>query len=413
VRCWRDKAAQNINIQIGNNAATTTSTPGSVMSPLASNLEIGRSGSVVWDGRIDNVAFWKRVLTTAEWTEYQQSGNGNVYPFTPTANRLTVLTPSAYQVFQRSGSTGTIAIRGSYTGIPTAIEARWNGGGWTTIDAAPANGMYSGSLTGQTGGQGTLEVRFVNNPSVSQSVAYVGVGDVFLIAGQSNASGRATNMQVYSGTSPLALLFGNDYVWKEMVDPTDSIVGQIDAVSNVAPDGTVYGSMWPLLATPFLASQSVPLAFVPCAAGGTSITAWQPGAVHTNQTTLYGSMVARGLLTGCKAVLWWQGETDSDAGMSQATYNSNLDTLANAINADLGVKLMPCKLQNYTSGTAPNRDAIRAAIVEAWGDNTNVLTGPDLSAIPSDDIYHLMSNAHLASAAALWWSALQAAFSYA
>lgn len=249
-------------------------------------------------------------------------------------------------------------------------------------------------------------MRMANQTGITASAAYVGVGDVFVIAGQSNASGRGTNSQSYSHATIKASLFGNDYTWRELADPTDSITNQGDTISKETVQSG--GSVWPLLATSFLADQGVPVSFIPSAKGGTRITDWLPGANHQNRATLYGSMVYRALqVGGVKAILWWQGEADAQDGMSQATYNSNLDSLANAIQADLGVKLMPCKLQNIT---AADETAINAAIAEAWGDNANVLTGPDLSDIATDDTLHLQTDAKLLDAAGRWWTALQTAF---
>jgi hypothetical protein len=244
-----------------------------------------------------------------------------------------------------------------------------------------------------------------NQTGVTASAAYVGIGDVLVIAGQSNASGRGTNSQSYSHATLKASLFGNDYTWRELADPTDSITNQGDAISKETSQAG--GSLWPLLATSFLADQGVPVAFIPCAKGGTRIADWLPGVNHQDRATLYGSMVYRALQSGCKAVLWWQGEGDAQDGTSQATYNSRLDSLANEIQADLGVKLMPCKLQNIT---AAGETGINAAIAEAWGDNANVLTGPDLSDIATDDDVHLQTDAKLLDAAGRWWAALQTAF---
>lgn len=233
--------------------------------------------------------------------------------------------------------------------------------------------------------------------------------DIFIVAGQSNASGRGTNNQSYSHATLSAGLFGNDYVWKNLADPTDSATGQIDTVSS---DGAAAaGSLWPLLATLIMSDQNATVAFVPCAKGGTSITAWLPGANHQDRTTLYGSMVFRaGQVGQIKAVLWWHGETDAIAAMSQATYNGHLDTIANAIQADMGVKLMPCLLQNSSGITDVDEQKIRDATSEAWGDNANVLIGPDFSDIASDDTFHLMTNAKLQLAADRWFVALETAF---
>lgn len=323
---------------------------------------------------------------------------------------LALSAPAQYRVFQRSGTSGTIAITGTLTGAAIAIEARHNGGAWATI-AASASGAFSGNLTSQAQGHGTLEVRPLGWPDLVQSVADVGIGDVFIVAGQSNASGRGTSNQVYAG-SPAARLFGNDYAWKNLTDPTDSGIGQVDSISDDTANNPG-GSVWPLIATSYLTSQGIPVAFVPCAKGGTAIASWQPGVDHQDRTTLYGSMVYRALQTGCKTVLWWQGERDAVLGTSQASYSSDLVSLANAINTDLGVKLMPCKLQTFTGASQAAQDLINAAIVAEWAVG-NVLTGPDLSGLTTtpEDTFHLITNAKLLSAAALWWSALQAAFGY-
>ncbi len=87
-------------------------------------------------------------------------------------------------MFQRDGADlADILITGTYTGGPTAIEARWSGGTWTTIDASPNDGVYLGILENQSAGQGTLEVRFANEIGRAASRAHVGIGDVFVISG--------------------------------------------------------------------------------------------------------------------------------------------------------------------------------------------------------------------------------------
>jgi len=327
---------------------------------------------------------------------------------TPLAGKINIFTPQTYQVIQRSGATGDIIITGIFNQAGSHdVEASFNGGAYATIASGVASGAeFSGTLTGQAEGQGTLTVRLVDTPAVAATVDYVGIGDIFVIAGQSNAMGYGTNNQVYAGALAAAV-FGNDYDWRDCVDPVDRNTLQKDAVSD---DGAVpAGSVWPLLATLIMADQSVPVAFVPCAKGATGITAWQPGADHQDRTTLYGSMAYRALQTGCKAVLYWGYVTDAAAAMNQATFNAYLDAFANAVQADLGVTVMPCQMQNCAGIADVQEAAIRAACVEAWGDNANVEAGPDLSGLASDDNYHLMTDAKLSAAADLWWAALDAA----
>jgi hypothetical protein len=187
----------------------------------------------------------------------------------------------------------------------------------------------------------------------------------------------------------------------------------VDAVS-ADTDPAAAGSPWPLLATALMSARNRPVLFVPCAKGGSPIADWQPGVDHQDRATLYGSMVYRGLQAAnsgtLRAVLWWQGETDAQNSMAQATYNAYLDTLANAIAEDLGIPLLATRLQDLSGWGNVDESAVNAAINEAIADNSNVRAGPDLSDItPSADGVHLTTDAELLTAATRWASAIAAA----
>lgn len=302
-----------------------------------------------------------------------------------------------------TATTGDIPIEGLLPGGPYDVEARYAGGSWTTV-ASGVSGAFTATLPAQPVGNGLFEIRRVGS-SLTTTASNVAIGEVFVLAGQSNASGYGTNNQTYTGTPP-GRLFGNDYLWKPMVDPTDSFVNQVDAVSKDTPLSGARGSVWVKLAGGLADLLGVPVAVVPTALGGTAIAQWLPGADHFNRATLYGSMAYRAQLVGCRTVLWWQGESDALSGTAQATYNSRLDTVANAVSADLGVKLMACKLQVCT-GVVPALEAnINNAIGDAWADNANVLTGPNLTDITSEDDFHILSDALLQTVADRWQAAL-------
>lgn len=325
---------------------------------------------------------------------------------------LTLNTPKSYEVFQRTGATGQVVVSGTihqYAAQGQTIQARWDNGDWQTI-ASAVIGDFAGSMTAVAAGlQKTVDVQ-LSDASETAQATYVGIGDVFLLAGQSNSGGRGTNNQTYSHASLKAALFGNDYLFKELADPSDSATGQVDTVST---DVAAAGSLWPLLATLFMANQGVPVMFIPCSKATTKTATWQPGVDHQLRTTLYGSMIYRGLyVKAVKAVLWHLGEQDIIAGTVPATFNAELDTIANTIMADLGVKSMVCKIQDL-SAYPPGYDesAINAAIGTAWADNANILAGPDFSNItPSTDGLHFVTDAELLEAATRWWAALNAAF---
>ncbi len=319
---------------------------------------------------------------------------------------------SEYQVFQRNNANqADIVVSGTYTGSPTAIEASFNGGPYATIDASPTGGTYSGTLPAQAAGQGMLLVRFVNDTGISSSVANVGVGDIFIISGQSNASGRGNTLNSYSHPTLKAGLFGNDDNWKELADATDSNSGQVDGVSS---DGIAKGSPWPIVATSIMANHGIPVAFVPTAKGGTSTAQWQPGSNHSNTSTLYGSMNRRITAVGgvVKGVLFFQGESDSGANVTQATYETRLGTIVNTIESDfVGTKTMVGQI-GHSNKTG--NDAIRAAQIATINANTNAVLGPatyDINlADEGGDTLHFKSDADMASFAARWYAAIDKEF---
>lgn len=324
---------------------------------------------------------------------------------------ITITTPVSYRVFQRSGTTGTIAVTGTYTGTPGPMEASFNGGAYASLASTPTGGTFSGSIANQAQGQGTLSVRWTGNAGSVVTRTLVGIGDVLIVAGQSNACGMAETNQSYSHATLKACKFGNNYAWAELADPLDSNSSQVDSVSSDTGTG---GSCWLRLATKWMASQSVPVAFVPCAKIGTQITTdWAIPGNHQDRTTLYGSMVYRALQTGCKVVLWWQGESDAVEGTSESTYNAALDALANAVNGDLGVKLMPCKLEAMDDAPwsfPSERLVINSAINTAWGDNSNVVAGADFTSFDFNGIHY--SAAMCDDVGDAWWTAAKTAYGW-
>jgi hypothetical protein len=354
-------------------------------------------------------------------------GSGTGPTLTPVP-ALTVSSPAPYQVVQRTVpvvGTGPIPIAGTYSGGGTvSIEARFNGGSWATI-ATGVTGAFGGTLTGQAQGSGSLDVRVVSTTTAT-SVHHVGVGDVFVVAGQSNATGHGTNNQVWSHASLTAGMFGNDYAWHRLVDPLDRASAQygetqIDSVSDdtvqAGSGGTPAGSYWPLLAQQILDGKGIPVAFVPCPLGGTAIAQWQPGGNHQDRTTLYGSMAYRALTAGgaggVRAVLWHQGEADATtgSGTSQAQYTARLQALGDAVLSDLAVPLVAAKIHAFAS-PANDITIVNSSVVAVAGTH-NVLLGPDFH-LPSDitTTLHFTTDAELLAAATRWYAALGAAGIY-
>ena len=81
VVAWYDAAADLMWIAI--NDGTPESASDSVGPVDSTNdLRVGRLGTAYWDGDLDALGIWGRVLTAGERTQLYNSGNGLEYPFT-------------------------------------------------------------------------------------------------------------------------------------------------------------------------------------------------------------------------------------------------------------------------------------------------------------------------------------------
>lgn len=218
-------------------------------------------------------------------------------------------------------------------------------------------------------------------------------GDVFIVAGQSNAVGQALTLN--SAANPSAVMFKHGTtIWAHLQDPTDSIG---------------FGSVWPIVGDLYVAARLAPVGFVTTAVNGTTSGQWLPGQLYFIQMIDLYNQSGGG---NVKGVLWWQGETDALGHISQAAYHSNLVAIAGQIGTTLGVKMFVAKLQSCTGIPAGDEANINAAIVAAWSDIPNVVAGPDLSDLVSDDSFHLTSDAKVQIAATRWWTAIRTQFGW-
>ena len=317
--------------------------------------------------------------------------------------------PHSYQVFQRDDlDEADIVVSGRAVGLGRHLEVRWGNEPWTPF-VCRADGAFALRLGARPPGQATLKVRSASRHDVVISRPYVGVGDIYVVAGQSNASGRGTSPNRYTHPVLTAVLFGNDDRWKELLDPVDGAAGQVDRVSA---DPLAGGSVWPLLATKLMAAEGVPVAFVPCAKGSTPIRMWvADAATPQSHDTLYGSMLRRVRAVGgrVRAVLFWQGEADARRLTSTEAYAAELRSLAAALARDCGAPLVAAQLGDYdTPRYSPvGVDAIRLAQQQAWSAGW-ALPGPALYDIDLHGQVHFVTWEDELVAARRWAAAILA-----
>lgn len=237
---------------------------------------------------------------------------------------LRIQGPLDYQVIQRATrDRGTIAVRGTYSGLdarPESIEARLgDDAAWRRLEARIDADAFQASLDAPAGGWFHLELRALAGDRVlaEGAVAHVGIGEVFVVAGQSNSANHGAEKQA-SGTGRVAAFDGQK--WQVAHDPQPGASGE-------------GGSFLPPFGDAMAQRFGVPIGLVACGVGATSVREWQPA--HTpfpNPPTLEGNVVRRpdgtwestGTLfdafvsrlrplgpRGFRAILWHQGESDA------------------------------------------------------------------------------------------------------
>lgn len=293
---------------------------------------------------------------------------------------ITMTAPAAYRMHQRNvvTSTASVTISGTYTGSPGSIQYRFAGGAWQTLVASPTGGAFSQSVTLPTG-QGALEVRFSSDTGVTASRALVGVGDVFIVAGQSNNVGAATEVVQPVAAAFTAIEYDASDVWKPLQE------GLATGTSFSGLSG--YGGSYFGALSNRLQANGVPVAFVPSAVGSTRVSDWQRNASNPASTaTLYGrALTQQNEVGGCRALIWWQGESDANNGTDSATFQSLTNATIDGWMTDTGKPVFMVKITNFHA----NAPTIRAAQDAIAAGNANVVGIADGGGAYTGNVHYL------------------------
>jgi poly(3-hydroxybutyrate) depolymerase len=184
------------------------------------------------------------------------------------------------------------------------------------------------------------------------------VGDIYLLAGQSNMVGRAPMVDPAPPDARVRVLTPED-TWAVAKDPIHEAIPR---------DGRVIGIG---LALPFAKEMvrrtNVPVALVPCAIGGTSLEQWSPARRGDLRRSLYGNLLARAQAAGpAKAVLWYQGEADASQMATANSYAERFQAFVRQLRADLKQPELPFYYAQLgrnvvAPAQAPGWDTVREA----------------------------------------------------
>ena len=283
--------------------------------------------------------------------------------FSTASAQIKITSPVDRAIYQRDQSGQTsLSIAGTYSQPIDLVEVRavpviprqGIATDWSTLQSNPQGGFFVGTLRLQ-GGWYTLEVRasFAGTQVGRDVLPRVGVGEVFLIAGQSNAQG----LRDFPGPSAQDdrvnyIVFDNTV--NSLFDPPKPTFAQLTSNATIGPRGQgawCYGILGDLLARKL----NVPILFINTAWDGTSVKNWAESAEGKVTRNVFGgfnypSQMPYGnlLITsrfyvhqyGARAILWMQGESDTfPLDLSAKQYQEYLQFLMNKLGGDTNKRI--------------------------------------------------------------------------
>ncbi|MFH0920194.1 MAG: sialate O-acetylesterase [Fibrobacterota bacterium] len=264
------------------------------------------------------------------------------------------------------------------------IGSSSNGAFKAVVKGLPPGGPYQIRLSIARGKKGRGSV-WVND---------VFVGDVWILAGQSNMQGNGYRKDRRRPHPGVRAFYMDDH-WDMALDPLHDLGIAIDEChkgATIAPHigtgpGVAFGQS-------LYALTGIPQGLIACAHGGTSMSQWSPALKNRGGASLYGAMVRRFIKNGSKiaGVFWYQG--CSDVGKDDArAYTRRMKELVRSMRKDFGNPALPfvmvqiarvCRVNDNTAGWNSIRDQQRLLPEKI----RNLLTVPAID-LGLDDMIHL------------------------
>ena len=312
--------------------------------------------------------------------------------------------PTDFQVVQRNQlQSGMLPVEGIVAwsaGEAGDLEIRIDDeeqGPWTLLGDVVSGESFSFIHPMKSGAWHRIQLRIVldDQPVAEHVVDHVGVGEVFVVAGQSNSANHGEEKQ-QTNTGKVASFDGK--AWRLCEDPQPGASGR-------------GGSFMPPLGDLLAHELQVPVGFVACGIGATSVREWMPeGFRFPNPPTLTGrvrqlddgqwasdgrayTMFVQRMQPlgkrGFRAVLWHQGESDANQKdpirtLPGSLYQDFLKALIQSSRRDMEWEIpwFVAQVSYHVPGDEASPD-IRAAQAALWQDGI-ALQGPDSDALKGD-----------------------------
>ncbi len=290
---------------------------------------------------------------------------------------LAVTAPLDYQVFQRySRLRGQASLKGQVRVPCDKLEVRVTGtplegklpGKWEEVPLDGPARTFDMTLPLPAGGWYKLELRALKGQkTVAENVVdHVGIGEVFVIAGQSNSTNCGEERQKQQ--SGKVATFGGSG-WRLADDPQPGV-----------HDRTGGGSPWPAFGDALVAKLRVPVGIASTGHSGSSVRQWQPGGEYFKWMMTRIKQLGTG---GFRAVLWHQGE--SDVGLTADEYARLMTAVIRESRKQAGWDFPWFVAQvSYHNPGRPSFPTVRAGQQKLW-DAKVALQGPDTDTLTGDN----------------------------
>jgi sialate O-acetylesterase len=311
-------------------------------------------------------------------------------------------------VLQRTKSNQSRAMFAGACQALGAVEARvrangrvlpgWN---WKRVGTATGRKFF-GKINGlKTGGPYDVDLRISKKGAVldTMSVVNVMVGDVWILAGQSNMEGIGWLKDKLPPMKTVRAFYMTDE-WDVAADPlhtlwcaVDPVHGGNPAAKRVQQNRHVGVGPGVSFGQEMFSKTGIPQGLLACGHGGTSMSQWDPAKKKMGGGSLYGAMCRRVKKNGgaVAGVFWYQGCNETTAGAA-AVYTPRMKKLVQSMRRDFKDARLPVVIVQIgrmdQTGIGESWDSVREQQRRLPGVIANLATVPVMD-LALDDGIHL------------------------
>lgn len=250
-------------------------------------------------------------------------------------NGVADISLSGYWVFQEENGMETVYIKVvdendgrvvvPYVKCEMLADRKWH----VTIKNVPAGGLYRIESCLNRGNVG------LEGSEVGDMIKHVGVGDLYVIAGQSNAVGYGRDY-VYDSAEIGVHYFKSDGTWDLASHPLGDATNTIHPINR--PRVNAAHSPYLLFGKILKNNVGYPIGLIPTALGSTALSQWNPG----ESGELYDNMMNIIQMVGgnVTAILWYQG-CDDTTEHKWETYSERFENMVRHARCDLKADTLP------------------------------------------------------------------------